>query len=94
LSPQTKEIIEVVKGKINNIYRQIKANEHSAGTDYLFNGLDKRSNLEKSLKKLEMMNAVNFSGGGGVGDDREGNEGRELEEEDEEYSRNLRETEI
>lgn len=58
LSPQTKELIDVVKGKINNIYRQIKQNEQSPGTDYLFNGLDKRSNLEKSLKKLEMLNGM------------------------------------
>jgi hypothetical protein len=58
LSSQTKELIDVVKGKINNIYRQIKHNEHSPGTDYLFNGLDKRSNLEKSLKKLEMLNGI------------------------------------
>jgi len=58
LTSQTKELIDVVKGKINNIYRQIKQNEHSPGTDYLFNGLDKRSNLEKSLKKLEMLNGI------------------------------------
>lgn len=60
LTPQTKEIIDVVKGKINNIYRQIKTNEHNAGTDYLFSGLDNRSNLEKTLQKLEIINAVDF----------------------------------
>jgi hypothetical protein len=60
-TPQTKELVDVVKGKINNIYRQIKHNEHSPGTDYLFNGLDKRSNLEKSLKKLEMLNGASFT---------------------------------
>lgn len=58
LSSATKEIVERVKAKINHVYRQIKANEHSTGTDYLFNGLDKRSNLEKSLKQLEMLNGV------------------------------------
>lgn len=61
LRENTKELIDVVKGKINNIYRQIKHNEHSAGTDYLFNGLDKRSNLEKSLKKLELLNGISTS---------------------------------
>jgi hypothetical protein len=58
LTESTKELIDVVKGKINHIYRQIKHNEHSPGTDYLFNGLDKRSNLEKSLKKLELLNGI------------------------------------
>jgi hypothetical protein len=66
LSPQTKELLEVVKGKIHQVYRQIKTNEHSPGTDYLFNGLDKRSNLERSLQKLEMLNGMS-SGEGGVG---------------------------
>jgi hypothetical protein len=59
LTENTKELIEVVKGKINHIYRQIKHNEKSPNTDYLFNGLDKRSNLEKSLKKLELLNGTN-----------------------------------
>jgi hypothetical protein len=75
LSLQTKELIDVVKGKINNIYRQIKRNEHSPGTDYLFNGLDKRSNLEKSLKKLEMLN--------GISNKMDENEDEDIEEENE-----------
>ncbi len=68
LTPQTKEILEVVKGKINSVYRQIKANEESPGTDYLFNGLDKRSNLEKSLHKLELLNGVSYGEGDGEGE--------------------------
>jgi hypothetical protein len=79
LTPQTKELIDVVKSKVNKIYRQIKTNEHSAGTDYLFNGLDKRSNLEKSLKKMEILNGAGFgigvgSGGGGDIDDEDTDE--------------------
>jgi uncharacterized membrane protein YgcG len=79
LSPQTKEILDVVKGKINNVYRQVKANEQSPGTDYLFNGLDKRSNLEKSLQKLEMLNGMSSREGEG---EEEGDEGEEREREE------------
>jgi hypothetical protein len=71
LTPQTKELIDVVKAKVNKIYRQIKGNEQSAGTDYLFNGLDKRSNLEKSLKKMEILNGAGFGMGGGSGGDED-----------------------
>lgn len=72
VSPQAKELLDVVKGKINNVYRQIKTNEHSPGTDYLFNGLDRRSNLEKSLQKLELLNGVHPVEGEGEGEDGAG----------------------
>jgi hypothetical protein len=58
LTEDTKELVEIVTKNIDSVYKQIKTNEHSPNTDYLFNGLDKRSNLEKSLKKLEMLNSV------------------------------------
>lgn len=53
-----KKIVELAVNNINNIYRQIKKNEVSPGTDYLFNGLNKQSELEKSLEKINMVNSI------------------------------------
>jgi hypothetical protein len=53
-----RKMVELAVSNINNIYRQIKKNEVSPGTDYLFNGLNKQSELEKSLEKLNMVNSI------------------------------------
>ena len=45
-----------IKQKINSVYAQIKKNEESTGTDYLFHGM-KSSNLESTIKKLDAMNS-------------------------------------
>lgn len=55
-----KEILNTVISQINQVYKQIKKNEKSPGTDYLFANLNKENNYEKSLKKLEMMDAIGF----------------------------------
>jgi hypothetical protein len=51
-----KEIISNVIKKIDQVYGQIKKNEESPGTDYLFKDV-KSSNLEKTIQKLEKMNS-------------------------------------
>ena len=50
------EIVANVLTKIDTVYKQIKKNEVSPGTDYLFKDL-KSSNLEKTIEKLEAMNS-------------------------------------
>ena len=50
------ELVNNIKQKIDLVYSQIKKNEESTGTDYLFLGL-KSSNLESTIKKLEQMNS-------------------------------------
>ena len=37
---------------------QIKKNEIAPKTEYLFNGLDKKKAIEKSLKQLEVLNKM------------------------------------
>jgi hypothetical protein len=51
-----KEIVTNVIKNIDQVYGQIKKNEESPGTDYLFKNI-KSSNLEKTIEKLEKMNS-------------------------------------
>lgn len=49
------ELVNTIKKNIDSVYGQIKKNEESTGTEYLFLGM-KSSNLENTIAKLEKMN--------------------------------------
>lgn len=53
-----KAILQNVTDKIETIYKQIKINEVAPKTEYLFNGLDKKKSIEKSLKQMELVNSI------------------------------------
>ena len=55
-----KNKIITITQHINKIYKQIKTNEHSQGTDYLYQNM-KSSKLEKTIAKLETMNNLGES---------------------------------
>jgi hypothetical protein len=56
-----KKTIEAVTNKINIIYKQIKKNEHSPNTEYLFANIEKENALEKSLAKMSLVNSIDVT---------------------------------
>ena len=65
---QDKHVIQTVIDNINIVYKQIKKNEQSPKTDYLFSGLSKQNNIEKAMKQMELVNSVTVP----TYDDRDG----------------------
>lgn len=57
---QNKELLKNVIGKIGEIYKQIKKSEHSPNTEYLFSNLESKNNFEESVKKIELLNNMDF----------------------------------
>lgn len=53
------KLIENIVSKINIIYKHIKTNEVSPEMDYLYTGLDVKSNQEKTIEKLDKINNIN-----------------------------------
>lgn len=56
-----KKEIDIVMGKINIIYKQIKKTEQKPIMNYMFNGLEKQkqTTLDKTLNKLNIMDKLN-----------------------------------
>ena len=48
-------IVESCLSKMNNYFQEIKKNEQKPETDYLFNNMEQKSNLDKTMAKLEIM---------------------------------------
>ena len=53
-----KALISNTVKQIETIYKQIKKNEISPNTEYLFSGLHQNDSLQKTLQKIEMMNSI------------------------------------
>lgn len=58
ISQETRAILVSVTQQIHVIYKQIKKNEISPNTDYLFSNMEKQSNMDRTLKRLEIMDSM------------------------------------
>lgn len=56
-----KDVIQNVVDKIDQLYKQVKKNEESPNTDYLFSNLDQRHTFEESVRRIEMVQSMDFA---------------------------------
>jgi hypothetical protein len=55
-----KQLVQSIIDKINSIYKQIKKNEDSPNTEYLFANLQTENTFEKSMRKMELLNSMDI----------------------------------
>ena len=60
MNAHCKEILPTITDKIDLVYKQVKQNEHSPNTDYLFNNVDMENNMDRTIAKMDMMNGMDF----------------------------------
>ena len=53
-----KPVLQNVVDNINEVYKQIKKNEDSPKTDYLFKDINKAAALEKSIRQMELLGSI------------------------------------
>lgn len=58
IAAANKPIVSNVVDKIGAVYKQIKKNEHSPNTEYLFSSMERENVFEQSMRRMEMVNAV------------------------------------
>ena len=61
LRPSQQEIISNILKKKDLVYKQIKKSEESPNTEYLFSNLDKKQTFEESVRRMEMLQSVDFA---------------------------------
>ena len=55
---ENKDLLSSGLSKVNFIYKQVKKNEQTPSTDYLFHNIDKQMALERSMKQMEIINSL------------------------------------
>lgn len=58
ITPNIKQIINIIPSNLDKIYKTIKKNEIAPKTDYLFHGVEQKSNQEKTAEKLALFNKL------------------------------------